>query len=96
MRLARAMGRALSVICAVSTETMSWYRTRCLGEAPLARTGHTATQVGHQLYVMGGTTAEGQAVRDGVLVLNLAAFPDVLLHHQKSRKQAALIKPIVI
>jgi hypothetical protein len=45
---------------------------------------------------MGGTTAEGQAVRDGVLVLNLAAFPDVLLHHQKSRKQAALIKPIVI
>ncbi len=90
------MGRALSVICEVSTETMSWYRTRCLGEAPLARTGHTATQVGHQLYVMGGTTAEGQAVRDGVLVLNLAAFPDVLLHHQKSRKQAALIKPIVI
>jgi hypothetical protein len=45
---------------------------------------------------MGGTSAEGQALRDGVLVLDLTAFAEVLLHHQKSRKQAALTKPIVI
>ncbi|ELR24160.1 kelch repeat protein [Acanthamoeba castellanii str. Neff] len=80
----------------LNLETMSWYQTRCLGEAPLARTGHTATLVGTQLYVMGGTSAEGQALRDGVMVLDLTAFAEVLLHHQKSRKQAALIKPIVI
>jgi hypothetical protein len=78
-------------------ETLVWYKTQCMGQPPAPRGGHTATLVGSRLYVMGGLNGDDvPAHHDDVHVLELSAFPDVLLNHQKSRKKSVLLRPIQI